>query len=227
MNRFSLDYKESHVTVSCEPALEEEAREELARIYDELESFLGRDPYLITLYEPVDVPDDAPPLLAAMAQAAKAAGTGPMAAVAGAIAEHLGVYLKDKGATDIVVENGGDLYLAPTQTKLVGIYAGESSLSNRFAFKLTPEETPLGICTSSASVGPSVSLGDADAVTCIAPSTPLADAAATAVANAVRGPNAVEAGIEKAGQIPGLQGALIICGDHLGTWGTLPKIVQR
>ncbi|MFH1788746.1 MAG: UPF0280 family protein, partial [Candidatus Altiarchaeota archaeon] len=199
--------------------------EELVRAYSLVEDYISKNSFFGLTYEPCFVGADAPEIVRVMASAAVAAGTGPMAAVAGSIAEHLGKFILAGGASWVVVENGGDIYLRLSSEKTVGVYAGESPFSGKLAFNVKPGETPLGVCTSAASVGHSVSLGDADAVVAVAKSTPLADAAATAIGNEVKGGDAVKKGLLKAGNIPGLSGVLIIKGGELATWGSLPALL--
>jgi ApbE superfamily uncharacterized protein (UPF0280 family) len=141
-----------------------------------------------------------------------------MAAVAGAIAEAVG---RDLAAftPEVIVENGGDIFLKVSRKTLVGIYAGDSSLSRRIALEIMPRETPLGMCTSSGTVGHSLSLGNADAVIVLSPSTALADAAATALCNMVKAADDITQAIEKAQGIEGLRGLVIIMGDKMGVWG--------
>jgi hypothetical protein len=141
-----------------------------------------------------------------------------MAAVAGAIAEAVG---KDLLAfsPEVIVENGGDIFLKISRKRLVGICAGQSSLTNKIALEIMPGETPLGICTSSGTMGHSLSLGSADAVIVLSPSTSLADAAATALGNVVKTADDIPQAIEKAQSIEGLRGVVIIVDDKMGVWG--------
>jgi len=199
---------------------------ELGKLYSILDRYISRDPFFKITYEPYNPPDDPPEIIEEMASKAAAAGTGPMAAVAGAFAEHVGQFILGSGGSWVVVENGGDVFLDVREDKTVGIHAGESPLSNRLAFNVTPSDSPLGICTSSSSVGHSVSLGEADAVVAVAESTPLADAAATAIANTVIGDEGIDKGTKKAEKIPGLTGVLIIKDKELATWGKIPEIIE-
>jgi ApbE superfamily uncharacterized protein (UPF0280 family) len=141
-----------------------------------------------------------------------------MAAVAGAVAEAIGRDLLGF-SPEIIVENGGDIFLKISKKRLVGIYAGHSSLSKRIALEIMPRETPLGVCTSSGTVGHSLSLGSADAVIVLSPSTALADAAATAICNIVKTVDDIPRAIEKAQGIEGLRGLVVIMGDKMGVWG--------
>jgi ApbE superfamily uncharacterized protein (UPF0280 family) len=213
------------VNVLSDKNLKAFAAEELRRLYTQVEDYIRKDPFYGVSYEPVKVDAKAQDIVKSMASSSERAEVGPMAAVAGAIAEFLGQALLRSGAREVVVENGGDIYLKLVKEKKVGVHAGESAFSNKLAFKVKPEETPLGICTSAATVGHSVSLGEADAVVAVSKSTPLADAAATAIANEVKGREGVKKAIKKAREIKGLCGVLIIKGDELATWGELPELV--
>jgi ApbE superfamily uncharacterized protein (UPF0280 family) len=221
-----IDYKETHLSVSADKLDETKVRGYLASVYDELECYIGGNIFFASSLEPVEVGEDAPKLVKKMALAAEAAGVGPMAAVAGAFAQEVGEFILAHGAREVVVENGGDIYLKLTREKTVGIYAGDSEFSNKIALKVQPEETPCGVCTSSGTLGHSISFGEADAVTVVADSAFLADAAATAVANEVVGEDGVEKALEKAKEIRGIRGALIIKGGELAAWGRMPQIAE-
>ncbi len=141
-----------------------------------------------------------------------------MAAVAGAIAESVGAELVPYSA-NVIVENGGDIYMKSRRKRTIGIYAGTSPLSGKLRLEIAGRDTPLGICTSSGTVGHSISYGRADAVVVLSPSAALADAAATAIGNIVKTPGDIPNGLELAQKIDGLRGVLIIIGDQTGIWG--------
>ena len=122
------------------------------------------------------------------------------------------------------MENGGDIFLKTSKKRLLGIYAGQSPFTGKIALEVKSAETPLGVCTSSATVGHSLSLGNADAVIALSPSTPLADAVATAIGNVVRDAADIPGAIEKAQSIRRLHGIIIIKDDKIGVWGDV-KIV--
>ena len=147
-----------------------------------------------------------------------------MAAVAGAMAEYVGLDLLAAGASEVVVENGGDIYFCRTQESVVGIFAGTSPLSNRVGLKIAASLMPLGICTSSGTVGQSLSLGEADAVTVLAKDTALADAVATLVGNAVQPGQSLELALAKGPTVPGVLGVVIIRGEELGAWGEVELV---
>jgi len=226
MIKFNLEHKNSLIEIICDRDLKERAQQELERLYNELERYVQEEPFFLSSYEPLKARENSPEIARIMASASENAGVGPMAAVAGTFSELLGRCLLKEGANEGIVENGGDIFLKLKKERLIGIYSGQSEFSSRIALRVKPESTPLGVCTSSGSVGHSVSLGKADSVTVVAESCPLADAAATAIANQVKGPGGIQKGIEVAGKIKGIQGALIIKGTELGTWGILPEIVR-
>lgn len=183
-----------------------------------LEEYIKRDPHFLEALMPYPLLPDAPVLAQEMAQAAELAGVGPMAAVAGTMAAWVGKALA-KRTRDVIVENGGDIYIRTHRVRTVGIFAGKSPLSNRIALEIRPNQSPLGICTSSGRVGPSLSLGKADAVVILSPSAALADAAATAAGNLVQIKEDVEKAVNLASEIPGVTGAVVIMDDQLAVWG--------
>ena len=183
-----------------------------------IEKYIQKHPLFVTTLKPYPADDQAPLIIKEMIKASTMVDVGPMAAVAGAIAEAVG---KDMlpFSSDIIIENGGDDFLRTTKKRLVGIYAGESPLSGRIALEIKPRETPLGICTSSSTVGHSLSLGNADAVVVLSRSTSFADAAATAICNIVKNSEDIPKAIERAQEMSNLYGIVIIKGDKLGFWG--------
>ena len=198
--------------------LREDARQSIIKNRRPLENYIKENPSFASSLKPVPVTNDAPPIVMEMARAAEKAGVGPMATVAGAIAQFVGEDLL-KYSPEIMVENGGDIFLKIAKPRLVGVYAGEAPFTGRIALKVQPGETPLGICTSSGTVGHSLSFGRADAVVVLSPSTSLADAAATAIGNLVKEAGDIHRAIEFAQGIEDLRGILIIKGDNMGLWG--------
>jgi ApbE superfamily uncharacterized protein (UPF0280 family) len=187
-----------------------------------LEAYIARDPFFASTFDPY-TPDPDDLIITRMADAARTAGVGPMAAVAGAIAWAGVEAMQEAGALFGVIDNGGDIALVCDRPVRVGVHAGEAALSNRIAFVVPPQDSVLGICTSSATVGPSISFGVADAVTIFSRDVALADAWATAVCNQIRpddlsvldriNPNDV-------------RGIFAIMGDQQVRWGKLPPLVS-
>jgi ApbE superfamily uncharacterized protein (UPF0280 family) len=180
----------------------------------------------LTALVPFPVSADAPAIARSMEEAAEKVNVGPMAAVAGAFAEFVGKDLL-KFSSEIIVENGGDIFLKTAKSRLVGVYAGENSpLTGKIALKIEPADTPLGICTSSGTVGHSLSFGKSDAVVVLAPSAALADAAATAIGNIVKVETDVEIALEFARAVSGLVGVAVIINDKMGVWGKV-NLIRR
>ena len=217
---FSVVVRETDLLIRARRNLKGKALAATQRCRSALEKYIESHPAFATSLEPLPVDQSAPPLVREMADAARQAGVGPMAAVAGAIAEAVGRELLSF-SSEIIVENGGDIFIKTSKERLIGVYAGESRLSGGIAFTIQPDETPLGICTSSGSVGHSLSLGTADAVVVTSPSTSLADAAATAIANRVSSASDIPAALEFAHGIEHLKGVAIIKGDTMGLWGQM------
>lgn len=185
-----------------------------------LEAYLERNPDFAKSLEPFLLQAPAPDIIRRMVRAGNLAGVGPMAAVAGMIAEETGRFLLKK-SPEVIVENGGDIFLKVIQPVSIGIYAGSSPLSGKLALQVDPSQTPLGVCTSSGTVGPSYSMGRADAAVAVSESCALADAVATAMGNMVRGADDLQAALEFAQTVEGVSGALVICADQLAAWGDL------
>jgi len=216
---FFVRVRETDLHILASEELSELAQERVYHYRSQLETYLGAHPDFLPALRPLPFDPTAPALVKSMLQAGLAAEVGPMAAVAGAIAEYVGRDLLAAGAAEVVVENGGDIYLARKEASVIGIFAGASPLSNRVGLKVSAPLMPMGICTSSGTVGHSLSLGEADSVTVLARDTALADAAATRIGNAVSPALPLEEALALATAIPGLLTVVIIRGGELGAWG--------
>ncbi len=221
---FNVVVKETDLYIRARTNLKRKALKLVLKYRDLLEKYIERHPSFLTSLEPLDVGDDAPRIITEMAETARRVGIGPMAAVAGAIAEFVGSQLLDS-SPEIIVENGGDIYLRSLENRLIGIYAGKSPLTGKVGLEIKGQDTPMGICTSSGTVGHSLSFGQADAVIVLSKSAALADAAATAIGNLIIKPDDIPKGIEFARGIDGLSGVVIIQSDKIGMWGEV-KIRQ-
>jgi ApbE superfamily uncharacterized protein (UPF0280 family) len=220
---FNVVVKETDLFIRAVRDLQREALEAVAKHRMPLEQYIGRHPLFLHSLEPFAVGPDAPDIVKEMAEVSGMVGVGPMAAVAGAIAEAVGKELLVY-SPEIIIENGGDIFVKIVRPRLIGIYAGESQFTGKIALEISPEKTPMGICTSSGTVGPSLSLGAADAAIVIAHSTALADAAATAIGNKVLAADDIDEVIEQVKTIPQLVGAVIVKGDRMWVWGDIKLI---
>jgi len=215
---FNVVVKETDLYIRASTNLKRKALKLVTKYRDILEKYIGRYPDFLTSLEPLLVDNNAPKIVKAMSESANRVGVGPMASVAGAIAEFVGTELL-VFTPEIIVENGGDIFLKSLKKRLIGIYAGKSPLTGRIRLEVDGKDTPLGICASSGTVGHSLSYGQADAVIALSKSATLADATATAIGNLVKHSDDIPKGIEFAKGIQGLKGTLIIKDDKIGLWG--------
>ncbi|MGA8849614.1 MAG: UPF0280 family protein [Dehalococcoidia bacterium] len=220
---FEVTVKQTDLYIRAQRNLKDKALNSVLKHRAPLEAYIDHHPLFLTTLDTYQAEAEAPAIVKEMARVSQLTGVGPMAAVAGAIAEAVGRDLL-AFSSEVIVENGGDIFLKIAQKRLVGVYAGQSSFTQKIALDIMPRETPLGICTSSGTVGHSLSLGSADAVIVLSPSAALADAAATALGNMVQAADDIPKAIEKAQSIEGLRGVVIIVGDKMGVWGRV-KIV--
>ncbi len=218
---FQVRYRQTDLWIRAGTDLRKEARDIVISCRHQLETYIAHRPEFLESLQPIAPDPLAPKLIQQMIRAAQQTGTGPMAAVAGAIAQHVATRLH-RLSDPVIVENGGDCYFHVHEDMIVGIYCGHRSpFNNRIALRLQGHRFPLAVCTSSATIGHSLSFGCADAVTVIAEDGALADAAATAIGNRVRSAEAVAEAVESARSIPALQGGLIIVEDRMAAWGEL------
>ena len=220
--------EETDLHILAAQDVSEQATDLVLQYRAQLERYIVKNPQFSASLEPLQEDIIAPPLIRDMLNAGLAAGVGPMAAVAGTIAEYVGRGLLEAGSREVMVENGGDIFLQRDQQCSIAIFAGESSLSYRVGLRISSGQMPIGICTSSGTVGHSLSLGAADSVTVLSKSTALADAAATSIANEVggteEGTSGIQKGLAKAAEISGITGVVVICGDLMGACGDIELI---
>ena len=187
-----------------------------------LEEHIAACPEFRDSLVPVMAPAGVHPILQDMYEATQAAGTGPMSAVAGAVAEYISRdILEEYKADEVIVENGGDIFMKLTTPAIISVYAGDSPLSEKIALQIRPEETPLSVCCSSGTVGHSLSFGIADACMIACRSGALADAFATAFCNEVKSREMVHEVTENALHKPEIASVVIIAGDKVGLGGSI------
>jgi ApbE superfamily uncharacterized protein (UPF0280 family) len=230
---FGVNYKETDLWIGVDPP---SFREEMMGISllkvkelrSVLEAYLLTDPVFGKTFEWHQVEPNAPEIVRWMADAANRAGVGPMAAVAGAFSEMIGQYLMQQfEIQELVVENGGDIFLKINRNLLMSVYAGSSPLSEKIGIEIQASESPLGVCTSAGTVGPSVSLGKTDATMIICRNTALADAFATGFGNLVQNPEDVQWVTQQTERFPEILSAVIICHDKIGIRGQFEMKLLR
>ncbi len=227
MIREYFQWKETAVTILAEKEEQvAEAKKGILRAREKLEKYILRDPFFIHTLEPYEVPPDAPEIVKRMSKASREVGVGPMASVAGTIAEYgVRAMLSNTDARGII-DNGGDIAIySPKRETRVGLYTGRPETS-RFALLIPPKSRIVGVCTSSSTVGPSISFGRADAVTIISEDVALADAAATAVANKIKEKEDIKPALESLDDLREVTGAIAVVGKYFGLWGDVPEFLE-
>ncbi len=217
---FRVAVKETDLWVLAGRDFSPEVRGAVVEERLQLEAYIAAHPGFLEALSPWPQDPFAPGVVREMIGAAARGGVGPMAAVAGALAERVGQVLAPL-SEEVIVENGGDIYLRVSHPATVALYAGKSPLSHRVGLKIDPAWSPLGVCTSSGTVGHSLSFGRADAACVLAPSAALADAAATALGNRVSDASQIQPALEWVATVPEIMGAVIIVSDQLGAWGKI------
>ncbi|MCX7709244.1 MAG: UPF0280 family protein [Clostridia bacterium] len=217
---FNVCVLETDLTIGANTNLYEAALASVSKYRKQLEQYIQLHPMFLTSLEPVEAEPGAPGIVLKMCEAAQKAGVGPMAAVAGAISELVGLELLNY-SDEVIVENGGDIFIKTKMNRRVGVYAGNSPFSEKLAVVIEADRTPLGICTSAGTVGHSLSFGKVDAAMILSKDTFLADAVATATGNIVKTPEDIEKALEFAMGIEGIEGALVIIGDKMGAKGNI------
>jgi ApbE superfamily uncharacterized protein (UPF0280 family) len=218
--KFEVIVEETDLLVRAKSDLFQETRESVLKYRRQIEAYIETNPEFQRSLLPLKEDPYAPEIVREMIRTSQLAQVGPMAAVAGAMAESVSKDLL-KLSEEVIVENGGDIYLVTSRERTIGIFAGDSLLSLKIGIVIGPEDSPLGICTSSGTVGHSLSFGKADAVCILSKSAALADAVATAVGNIVKEKKNIELGLERGKEIEGVLGMLIIVGEKMGAWGNI------
>ena len=218
-------FKDANFRICCDRI--GPATDEIVRQRGLLEQYLRRHPHFAGSLGPVDATADAPEVARRMAAAARAVGVGPMATVAGTMAQLAAEAALRDGAVEAIVENGGDAYIYCNRPVAVGLFAGETPLRDRLALRIEPGQTPLAVCSSSGRMGHSLSLGYCDLATVTARDAGLADAAATHAANLVKTAANIDAALERIAAIDGVDGVLLVKGDRIGLVGRLPDLVAN
>jgi hypothetical protein len=220
---FEVKVRESDLLILADRAMEKEALHALLAARADIERYIERDPVFARTHRPHEVAEDAPGIVKEMADAAAKWNVGPMAAVAGAVAERVGRALLAHSSA-VIVENGGDVFaLAPRPVRFALFAGNQSPFSGEIVFEVGADRG-VGVCSSSGMIGPSFSYGLADAVATIAGSAAEADAAATAIANSILDEPDVDRAIEDRACCSRLIGLLAAKGGRLGVWGDLKLI---
>ena len=226
LTSFQVKEAESDLYIRANQELSFYARQMLSNFRGQIESYIDSHPLFKSTLLPYSQDKKAPEIIKSMIHTTALCGVGPMAAVAGAIAEFVGKELLNY-SSEVIVENGGDIFIKSNKVRKVSVFAGSSPFSQRIILKIEAQKNYVGVCTSSGTVGPSLSFGKADAVTVISDSVLLADAAATAIGNIIKTRKAIEQGLIYAQKIKGVKGVVIIKDDKMGLWGDINFTVVK
>lgn len=213
-----VQYLETELLICADKRCEHTAADAVRFLRSELDAYIAAHPRFLNSLEPVEPKKDSPEAIKAMCRAAKSAGVGPMAAVAGAFSDHVGrQILKISG--QVIVENGGDIFIKTDKPKTAAVFAGNSPLSLKVGIAVDSREMPVAVCTSSGTVGPSLSFGKADAAVVVSPDAYLADACATRLGNEIKCAADIERALDMIMRISGVTGAMAVAGDVCGAVG--------
>lgn len=188
----------------------------LVELRRSMDAYLLMDPAYKAALTPYDAGLEAPNILKEMSRVSHKTGIGPMSAVAGAVAKKVAEFL---GTQEVIVENGGDIYAQAASDMDISVFAGQSPLSEKIGLHIPAADFPLGICTSSGTVGPSLSLGRADAVMIVCKDVMLADSYATAMANRIKTVNDLQSVIDRISDLPDILGAIAVKDDRMAITG--------
>jgi len=217
-------HKEAVFRICC--AKYEAVTAEILRQRRILEEYISQHPGFQTALTPLEVESSAPQSVQRMALAAQHVGVGPMAAVAGTMAQLAAEAGLKAGADEAIVDNGGDICLQLAAPAVIGIYSGPDQQLNKLAFRVQPKQTPLSICSSSGKMGHSMSLGLCDLAAVVSGDAALADAAATLAANLVKTGGDIEPALNRIMEIEGIDGLMIVKNGRIGMAGKLPELVR-
>lgn len=221
----SFSWKETNLRVACEQfdLVTRTVVEERRR----LERYIARHPEFLTSLVPVELLDDPPEVARRMTDAARLTGLGPMAAVAGTLAQMGAEAAMATGCREAIVENGGDIFLYSDREVTIGLYAGDNAIGNTLALRINPGDLPMALCSSSSKMGHSLSFGRCDLATVAAKDGALADAAVTLVCNLIQSERDLTPVLDRVGAIPGIDGILAVKDGKVGLWGHLPQLVRN
>ncbi|WP_319563233.1 UPF0280 family protein [Marispirochaeta sp.] len=202
-------------------------RATVKKLRRQIQGYIEEFPEFLHALEPLKVlPGDPPEPVQRMHTASQIVGVGPMAAVAGTVAQMAAEAAREAGCSDTIINNGGDIFLNVLQDAYIGIYGGENEISGKIAFKISAEDTPLALCSSSSQMGHSRSFGNCSLATVTADNASLADAAATLAGNLSKDPASARAAAERIANLPGVRGVLILVEDSVAMAGELPELIS-
>ena len=221
--RTRFRYKETILTILCDEGMDRVISDAVFEARSIIESKIAEDPFFGITYDPYPIDDGDDPLIKNMCRASELSGVGPMAGVAGAVALRTAERLVEAGSSIAVVENGGDIAFYSPGPVPVGLFADHPVLTD-MAFLMESDHIT-GVCSSSRTVGPSVSFGNSSISTVFSDDVILADCCATALGNLVKDEGSLQSSVERIGSLEGVKGCMSCCGDKVAIYGDIPEIV--
>lgn len=215
-----VQHLETELFICADERCEDKAADAVRMLRSKLEAYISANPEFLESLKPIEPAMDASETVKAMCRAAKSADVGPMAAVAGAFSAYVGHKILET-SKQVIVENGGDIFIKTDRPKTVAVFAGNSPLSLKVGIVVDSREMPMSVCTSSGTVGPSLSFGKVDAAVVVSPDACLADACATRLGNEVKCAADIERALDMIIHIPGVTGAIAIVDDVCGAVGDI------
>ncbi len=221
---FQLLVQESDIrilTSEQDPSLNSKMLETLHNLRADIKAWIALHPQFRTSLTPLKLEVQAPEIIKRMYLGAQKAKVGPFAAVAGTIAQMLA---KAHVCPNLIVENGGDIYMYSEKDRVVALLADPKS-SASIGLRFTVKDFPLALCASSATIGHSLSFGQGELAVVHSKDAALADAMATALGNKLKNANAVQSALDFGKNIQGIEGIFLQCGESIGIWGNMELVV--
>ncbi len=220
---FDITVKETNLNIQAKTNLSDQAIKYVLDCRNTIETYINLNPTFASSLAPIKTSGHAPKVIQDMIEASSLANVGPMATVAGTVAEYTGTKLLVH-SPEVLVENGGDIFIKSDTETVFSVYAENSPFNSTTGILVPKRSESFGMCTSSGTLGHSKSFGKADAVTILASSCALADATATALGNIVKSKEDIQTAVDVGKSIKGIQGIVIIKGDSIGLWGDLKLV---
>jgi uncharacterized protein len=217
---FKIEHFESDLLICAEKNIQSQANQALIFYHQQVLTYVENNPLFAQSLIPLALDKKAPLIVRQMYAASKKADVGPMATVAGAIAEAVGRDML-KFSSEIIVENGGDIFISTKYPRKIGIFAGIGCIYNQLVFSIDPKQTPCGICASSGQFGHSLSFGKSNATIVIAKNSALADGFATAIGNIIKTDDDLEKAVKIAQKMPAIRGLIAITSSKLIAYGDI------
>ena len=219
--KIEVSFKESDLLICSDKEIaKEKAQGILVKYYKQIEEYITGNPLFLTSLSPLEIDQAAPPIIKEMLEASKVTGIGPFSSVAGAVAQYVGGELLNY-CQELIIENGGDIFLKINQDKIIGVYLGQEFKINDLNLKIKKRSQAFGVASSSSTLGHSLNFGKADLVSVVAKNIIIADGFATAISNRIKRIGDVDKILAEAREDLAIEGLLVAFGEKIFLWGDL------